>query len=155
MTTIVYRDGLMAGDGRETSWEKGESTFIIRDDCVKIHRLPDGRLFGAARTSEDINVLHDALVAACDPEARNKWPNPKVEDINAMVIDTDGSIHVYEGARWEKVDMPYYSVGSGSRYAFPALFVGADARRAVEAGMRFDPYSGGKVTTLSLKQPRS
>lgn len=151
MTTIVYRDGVLAGDGRETAWEKGESTYIIRDDCVKVVRLPDGRLFGASRTSEDIAVLLDALTASCDAECHNKWPTPKLEDINALVIDLDGTIHYYEGHRWDKVDMPYYAVGSGSRFAMPALFVGADAVKAVEAGMRFDPFSGGKVTSLQLK----
>lgn len=151
MTTIAYRDGVIAGDGRETSWEQGESTFIIRDDCVKVVRLPDGRLFGGSRTSEDIARLLDALIAACEPESRNRWPNPSLDDINAIVVDTDGTIHVYEGTRWEKVDMPYYAVGSGARAAFPAMFAGADAKKAVEAGIRFDPFSGGKITTLKLK----
>lgn len=151
MTTIVFRDGVMAGDGRETSCEKGESTFIIRDDCVKVHRLPDGRLFGASRTSEDIARLHDAMIEASQPGAQDRWPNPKLDDINALCIDNDATIHVYEGRRWETVEMPYYSVGSGSRFAFPALDAGADAVKAVEIAKKRDPYSGGDTIFLRLK----
>lgn len=151
MTTIAYRDGHMAGDGRETAWEKGESIFIIRDDCVKVYRLPDGRLFGGARTSEDISRLYDALLDSCKEGANDRWPCPKLDDINAICVDTDGTIRTYEGRRWEITTMKYYAVGSGSYAAFVAMDAGASAERAVELAKGRDPYSGGKVTVLALK----
>ena len=151
MTTIAYRGGVMAGDGRETSCEKGESTFVIRDDCVKVFRLPDGRLFGGSRTSEDIARLHDALLESCKAGANDRWPSPKLEDINAICVDTDGAIRVYEGRRWELVELPYYAVGSGARAALPAMDAGADAVGAVLIGTKRDPFSGGKITELKLK----
>lgn len=154
MTTIAYRDGVMAGDGRETYVEEGESSMVARDDCVKIHRLPDGRLFGASKTSEEINVLHDALLNGLTQDPVKLWPTPKLEDINAMVIDTDGTIYAYEGVRWERIEEKYFAVGSGSRFAFPALDAGATALRAVEIGVKRDPFSGGKVSTLTLKVPK-
>ena len=154
MTTIVYRDGVLAGDGRETSHEEGESSFIIRDDCIKVYRLPDGRLFGAARTSEDIARLYDALMEACANDSPNRWPCPRLEDVNAICVDTDGVIRVYEGARWEVVNMPYYSVGSGARFAFALLDAGHSAEETVKFTMGRDPWSGGKITTLKLKQSR-
>lgn len=150
MTTIAYRTGVIAGDGRETYVEEGESSMVARDDCVKVHRLPDGRLFGGSKTSEDINVLHEALLAGIKQEPPDKWPTPKLDDINAMVIDNDGAIYSYEGLRWEKVTEDYFAVGSGSRYAFPAMDAGATAQMAVEIGVKRDPYSGGKITVLQL-----
>lgn len=145
MTTIAYRNGVIAGDGRETFIEEHESPMINRDDSVKVHRLKDGRLFGAARGSEEIDRLYEAL-----QKGEEKWPCPKLEDINAMVIDTDGTIWVYEGAKWVKHDGDYYSVGSGARFAFPAMDAGADAETAVKIGIARDPYSGGKITVLRL-----
>ncbi len=151
MTTIAYRDGVLAGDGRETYIEDRESSMVARDDCVKIHRLPDGRLFGGSKTSEDINILHEKLIQSCAWwHFWNRWPTPKLDDINAMVIDTDGTIYSYEGARWEEVTEPYYAVGSGARFALPALDAGACALRAVEIGAKRDPFSGGRITSLTL-----
>lgn len=151
MTTIAYRAGVIAGDGRESYIEEDESAMVARDNCIKVHRLPDGRLFGGAKTSEEINILHDALIKSCGwRRFWNRWPTPKLEDINAMVIDTDGAIYAYEGARWERIEEPYFAVGSGSRYAFPALDAGADALTAVQIGVKRDPFSGGLITSLGL-----
>ena len=75
MTTIAYRNGVMAGDGRETQIAEGESALIIRDTDRKVFRLKDGRLFGAAKTSEDILRLYNSL--------KNGTPLPKLEDVNA------------------------------------------------------------------------
>jgi hypothetical protein len=151
MTTIAYRAGIIAGDGRESYIEDHESAMVARDDCVKVHRLPDGRLFGAARTSEEINILHEALIRSCKWwHFWTKWPEPKLDDINAMVVDKDGHIHSYEGGRWESVDAPYFAVGSGARFALPAMDAGATAEDAVRIGMRRDPFSGGRLTTLRL-----
>lgn len=151
MTTIVYRNRVMAGDGRESYIEEHESAMVARDDCVKVHRLPDGRLYGAARTSEEINILHEALIRSCKWwHFWTRWPEPKLEDINAMVVDTDGTIWSYEGARWEQVDGDYHAVGSGARFAFPALDANATAEEAVKIGIKRDPFSGGKITLLQL-----
>lgn len=146
MTTIAYRAGVMAGDGRETAIEEGESTIIMRDDCVKIHRLPDGRLFGGSRGSEEIDRLLHAL-----QEGKEKWPTPKLEDINAMVIDLTGRIWCYEGGSWQRERAEYFAVGSGARFALPAMDAGATSLQAVKIGRKRDPFSGGKITVLRLR----
>lgn len=147
MTTIAYRDGVIAGDGRETAGEDGYSTIIIRDNAIKVYTLPDGRLFGGSRTSEDIAILYDAL-----KDGVVKWPSPELGDINALCIDTDGKIYFYEGNKWEHVDTEYYSVGSGSVFAFAAMDAGASAVEAVEVGKKRDPFSGGAVHSEVLKR---
>lgn len=146
MTTIAYRAGVLAGDGRETYIEEGESAMVNRDNCVKVHRLPDGRLFGAAKTSEDIERLYRKLVAG------DKFPTIHLDDVNAMVIDLKGRIWGFEGRLWIPIDAPYYAVGSGSRYALPAMDAGADAVKAVKIGCKRDPFSGGKITVLRLRR---
>lgn len=145
MTTIAYRDGILAGDGRETFVSEGESPMVNRDDCIKIFRLQDGRLFGAAKTSEDIERLYRAL-----KKGKTKWPTPKCDDVNAMVVDLKGGIWSYEGRVWIKVETDYYAVGSGSHFALPAMDAGASAVEAVEIGCKRDPFSGGTITSLAL-----
>lgn len=144
MTTIVYRDGVMAGDGRETIQnDEHSSYYILRDNCIKVWRLPDGRLFGAAHGSECIERLRDALMKGLPP--------PKLEDIAGMVVDRRHRIWLYEGNIWQPVPkMKYYAVGSGSILAFSALDAGASAIEATKIAAKRDPFSGGKIHWVKL-----
>jgi len=143
MTTIIYRDGVMIGDGRESmGGDEGESAMIIRDDCVKAIKLKDGRLFGGSKTSEDIERLYRSIVAGKKP--------PKCEDVNAMLIELDGTILNYEGHIWQKITLPFYAVGSGAIYAFPLLKAGLPLRKVIEIVLTLDPFSGGLITEVEL-----
>lgn len=144
MTTIVYRDGIMAADGRETIQnDEYASFYILRDDCVKVWKLKNGSLFGAAHGSEDIERLYRAL-------KKGKKP-PKLECIAGLMVDKKGRITLYEGRIWQSVTAPYYSVGSGSILAFSALDAGASAEDACRIAAKRDPFSGGEIHTVSLK----
>jgi len=142
MTTIAYRDGILAGDGRVTEIEERESSYVLHDNDIKVFKLKDGRLYGGSRSSEDILRLYYSLV--------NNTPPPKLEDINALLVDTKGKLYLYEGHLWQPLSDLYYAVGSGSRFAFPALDAGATAIEAVKIGIKRDPYSGGKITVVRL-----
>lgn len=142
MTTIVYSNRIMVGDGRETFSGDDESTMIVRDDCVKVFKLKDGSLFGGARGSEDIERLHRALLTGKKP--------PKLDDINAMRVDPKGRIWSYEGRIWQAITLPFYAVGTGAIFAFPLLKAGLEPRKVVEIVLTCDPYSGGLITEVSL-----
>ena len=145
MTTIVYRDDVMAGDSRETDGPDS-NPIILRDDCIKVFRLPDGSLFGASDSSESIERLHKALI--------DNLPPPKLDNINALLVKPDGTIWQYEGNIWQAIHQPYHAVGSGSMFALPAMDAGASAVEAVEIGIKRDPFSGGKVTHLRLRKKK-
>lgn len=145
MTTIAYRDGVLAGDGRETCQnDEHSSWYKITDSCVKVFKLKDGRLFGAAHGSEDCERLHRSLV--------DKTPPPKLEDVEGIMIDLRGRIWRYEGNIWVHVKTKYYSTGSGSIHAMTAMDCGATAIEAVKAGIKRDLWSGGKVTAVRLRK---
>lgn len=146
MTTIAYRNGILAGDGRETNISDDESAVVLTDKCTKVFRLDDGRLYGGSRGSEDITRLHQALM--------KKAPLPKLDDINALLIDTHGRIWLYEGSIWQPIKARYYAVGSGSVFAIGAMDAGASAIEAVRIGIKRDPYSGGKVSHVRLRGHR-
>ena len=142
MTTIAYRDGIMVADGRETYIEEHESSYIIGDEDVKICRLPNGNLFGGSKTSEDIERLKFAML--------NKRPLPKLDDVYAIMVDKKRKIWIYEGRIWQQVDSKFFAVGSGARFAIPAMMAGASALKAVKIACSLDPFSGGKITVLRI-----
>ena len=147
MTTIAYRAGIMAGDGRETIQnDEHSSWYVLQDKCHKVIKLKDGRLFGGAHGSESIVRLENAL--------KQGLPPPKLEDIAGLLVDTKGAMWLYEGNMWQRVKGPYYAVGSGSILAFAAMDAGATAIEAVTIAARRDPFSGGKVTAVRLKRAR-
>jgi hypothetical protein len=144
MTCITYRNGIMAGDGRETVIEDHESSYVNRDDDVKVFRLEDGRLFGASKTTESCIRLYESLVKGFGP--------PKLEDINALLVDTRGRVFFFEGIIWQPIKVPYYAIGSGARFALPAMDANASAIQACKIGMKRDPYSGGKMVVVRLRK---
>jgi hypothetical protein len=145
MTTIAYRDGVMAGDGRETMQnDEHTSWYRLTDKCVKVYKLKDGSLFGGAHGSEDITRLHLALLKTLPP--------PKLEDIAGLRVDPKGHIWLYEGNIWQRVHAPYYAIGSGAEFALAAMDAGVSAVRAVKIAIGRDLWSGGKVTAVRLKR---
>lgn len=138
MTTIVYRDGVLAGDSRVTI-----DDMVSTDKQTKVHKLRDGRLYGWAGGVEDAERLRQAL--------RKNAPPPALQEISALLIDTDGAIHLYEGNIWiEQKGEPYYAVGSGAPYALGALDAGCSALDAAKIAIKRDINSGGKVRTVKL-----
>lgn len=146
MTTIVYRAGVLACDSRETqtNGEPGDLGYIVRDHCKKIYRLRDGRLFGAAHSSEDGDRLLMAL--------QKKQIPPALDDVEGLLIDLEGNMTLYQGHIWVPVKEPFYAIGSGARFAMVALKMGASAPKAVKAALTMDMYSGGPIQVLKLRR---
>jgi hypothetical protein len=136
----------MAGDGRETVQNDDKSSWIIiRDNCVKVWKLPDGGLFGAAHGSECIERLRLALV--------NNHPAPKLDDVAGLLVKPNGTLWLYEGSIWQPLTgFKYYAVGSGAIHAWTAMDAGKSAREAVRLAMRRDMFSGGKITAVHLNK---
>ena len=143
MTTISYKNGVLVGEGREVACSDDESSVIIRDNCVKVFKLPDGSLFGGAHSSEDIERLFKAL--------QLKQVPPKLDSIAGLRIDKQRRIWLYEGNIWQHITgVSYYAIGSGAVFAIAAMDAGATALEAVKIGIKRDPYSGGKITQVKL-----
>lgn len=140
MTTIVYRDGILAADTRAT-----HSGSILPERNKKVHRLRDGRLFAwcgdAGLGQRVLDHFNDPSKAA--PEISDKG--------GALVIGLDGSIWTYEyNAMLLARGAPYRAMGSGRCEAYGALAMGASARRAVSVAAMFDTGTGGGVMWLRL-----
>lgn len=140
MTTIAYKDGVIAYDSQVT---RGE--IITYDDYDK--RIDQkGVTFVFTGAVSDF----DALVAAyfgAKPEG--------VIDATAMVVN-NGKVWIFavdnETGPWHfplSMDQPY-AIGSGLAYALAAMDMGADPERAVQAAAKRDTATGGRIRTLKV-----
>jgi ATP-dependent protease HslVU (ClpYQ) peptidase subunit len=137
MTTVAYRNGVLAADSLVTT---GDTK--LPELKRKVWKLRDGRLFGGAGDSETIEYLKASINDGVEA--------PKLSGVEAILVDTYGAVTIYEGKAWVRVSSPYVALGTGSTIALTAMWMGADAKTAVKAGIKFDRNSGGRVYAVKL-----
>lgn len=142
MTTIAYKDGILAGDQRLS----GDS-HIWHDKSRKVFRLRDGSLFGACGDNGAGEVLLRGLKkGVLCPEL------PKDAEIDAILVTAEGKVLLWEAGIWMKWPEPFVAIGSGRTFALAVMRLGHDAVTAVKAGVAGDVHSGGRVQTVKLKR---
>jgi hypothetical protein len=161
MTTIAYKDSIMASDSAcSDDWQ-----FLSR--VVKIVRLASGGLFGAAGDA-DVRSIVDLLAKVKTPAGMpSKKQIEELEtDFSAIVVLPKGRVYnVYceyidagngrwSGGLFEVLD-GYYSVGSGAQAAMAALESGKSAKDAVLVACRRDFFSRPPVHVMPLLQPKA
>lgn len=139
MTTVAYRDGIIASDSLITS--------------------------GGARaglTARKIRKIGGALVAGCgfigELERFVSWVAGGMKgddplrggETTALLIAPGQPLLMFAGAGPWAVESDFIAMGSGEDFAFGAMAHGASAVEAVEIAIRFDVYSGGPVRTIKL-----
>ena len=141
MTTVAYRDGVLAGDTKVT-----EGETVVDDKQRKVYKLRDGCLYGFAGNLEDGLRLLRALRKDLDAH-----PSGLVE-FSALLVYPDGEVGLYEGNTWVKQKGAYFAIGSGAVCALSAMDAGAGAVEAVKIGIKRDLRSGGRVMSVRLKK---
>lgn len=141
MTTIAYKDGIIAYDGLVTA-----GGTILYDDFDKMRERDGVQFFGAGATSE-INELIGAY-----------FGDEITGDCNAtLIVANDGSlasVGYFDGKVCStplRTDRPY-SIGSGADHALTAMDMGATAYQAIEMATKRDTGTGGKIRTITVKQ---
>ena len=144
MTTVAWRDGIMAAD---TQSIKGDMKAI---GCIKLFKTTNTRgktvLLGISGDYLEA-MLYVEQYGGCFEEPPQK-------------VTGDVDILIWDGKRlWEDSSLQhpvlvpkckYYAVGSGASVAMGAMFMGASAKEAVSAAIAIDAMSGGRVVTMSL-----
>jgi ATP-dependent protease HslVU (ClpYQ) peptidase subunit len=142
MTTLVYRDGILAADTQITY-----GGMRIPGHATKIHKLPDGSLYGFVGSLETGELMRKALLCD-DPESR---PDLKVDTYEGLILTATGKMLFFEDRGWIPLKLPYIAMGSGMSYAFGAMAMGATAPEAVKVSMKLDGGTGGKCKQLKWK----
>ena|ERR1700694_4242478 len=137
MTTIAYRDGILAADGRVT-----DGHLILTDECKKIRRLSDGALFALAGD----DVYEEKIVEILEDMDS---PLPQGKDFTAILVDTEGRLSIYSGVgdRFLPWYADFAAFGSGAEIAYGAMQMGASAEQAVVAACARNTTTGGAIQT--------
>lgn len=141
MTTIAYKDGVIAYDSRITNGS------LISDDnaCKKLVSRGVVFFFTGACADEQAFVDH--------------YHGTKTAtglDVGAMVVDS-GRVYIAgfdkdENELWkQEITDRYYATGSGESFAWTAMDLGCSARQAVEMAKKRDTGTGGRVRTHKVK----
>lgn len=133
MTTIAYRDGVLASDSCASDDQQ-----MMR--FTKLHRM-GGYVFGFCG---DAHACHEFVTRFKGGTALSSM---KVKgDLSALILMPDGSC-----MRWDNrggafpIEDKFAAIGSGAGVAIGAMHFGADAREAVKAACKYDPGSAGPV----------
>lgn len=151
MTTIAYRDGILAADSKAY----GGKFCASPGEKSKLHRIAKGRLKGWLVGISSNSVGADTLLL--DWIARGA-PLPTSGDMRPdefviLALAPDGSLYLandnlgFSGP----ITSAYYAIGSGADFALGAMAMGASAAQAVATAALFDPHTGGAVHTLKLE----
>lgn len=142
MTTIVYRNGIIAGD--TAVFDRG----VYCGTTCKISRAPDGTIGGCAGALAVLSNFEAWMDSGADGEPPQI---PASEDSECIWVRPDGSVWwAGPGSRATCLQGEYFAVGSGFSVAMGALAMGADAMRAVEICADLDSQTRRPLQSLTL-----
>lgn len=166
MTTIAYRDGILAAD---SLGDRGG----LRTVCDKVYQVSgdcDGAIGVLIAGSGIVWRIQD-IVKQCEKMALENtsprlWPfiasnfydahHDRASDDTPsclLIEQSTGNVVWLEGPRFKPVTFPhdYLSIGSGRDFALGAMAQGATAQKAIEIACSLDTYSGGPVVAYDCK----
>lgn len=140
MTTIAYKDGVIAYDGRQVRNDR-----VVSDSAQKC-QVVDGVSFFLSGAVCDEKALIAAYFGT---------PSPLPVECSGYVVDGGKLMmigHDDTTGIWKQDLDPANpdAMGSGAPYALAAMDMGANAEQAVRAAMRRDIYTGGTVRTVTI-----
>lgn len=140
MTTVACDGVTMASDGLIT-----EDDRVSLSDYRKVFLLVDGRIAGFAGNCYNWQPFVDWLNSGGDV--------PKVDEgFSCLVLSPDGSLKSYDQFGRSFPEKSPAAIGSGARFALPAMDLGKSARDAVAYACSRDIYSGGEITAIAIKE---
>lgn len=142
MTTIAYKDGIIAYDSRLS----GGDNFILSDEFEKKVVVDKITYFFSGAVSDQKEFID--LYQRNDHSKRENCPN-----ITALIY-RDSLLYLSGFAEDRLYVMPVTyaceAIGSGWQFARAAMIMGASASEAVKTAMKLDMCTGGYVTEFVL-----
>lgn len=162
MTTIAYRDGVMAADTRVVNGADminlGEQRKIHEPGEEEYWSVNGDRIicFGLSGSLTDLLAFKELLSEGVT--FKTKAPDHLVGDSNLLCVGEQGNVWMVSAYKQRDGSMaftvssvqPPFAIGSGSVYASAVMAVGKSAVDAVKAACKLDVYSGGRIETWEL-----
>ena len=144
MTTLAYRDGVLASDSRMMQADTISAIYV-----PKVFRTSDCRLLGICGDLTECMRLVECLMR---PERDRKGCDAPEMGASDRVVEvlSRTRIRLWEGRGSALLTTTRAAWGSGSPAALGAMYQGANARTAVKIAMKIDPYSGGPIRSVAL-----
>lgn len=155
MTTVAFKAGILAADSRAT--EDDESA---KSNCIKLWRIQSrvepvkGDVLLACSGDEFAAVLFkEWLESGGDPQLHARGVTDE-DNFDALVVHRSGIYNANRLCCLVKTIEAYWAHGSGRQGALVAMNMGASAVKAVREAARVDPFTGGRVVSMSLDDPK-
>lgn len=147
MTTICYRNGILAADSRAYSGGKapiGSKTKIFHNPELK---LAGGCSTTAVGFGERFWMWLTGEIG--DQDFKESQPE---EGFTALTIQ-DGEVFIYEDSPFPTgpLKADYFAIGSGREYALGAMEMGASALEAVRVACKHDVWSAEPLLAIDLR----
>ena len=140
MTTIAWDGRTLAADSLGVL---GDSLKVVSH---KLMCFPDGRLLGCCGRMSDKMLVCEWLLHGGE--------KPLLDDSFAAILvePTGQAFRLEESLVFITMHEPFHACGSGRDFAIAAMALGKTACEAVALAMQFDPWTGGAVEWLTLKE---
>ena len=143
MTTIAYRDGVMASDSG--CWH-GDA---LHPWAQKLLRGPDGTLYGGLGSAAAVNTFFEWVEGG----SVGPMPTPtRLDDdrstFQVLIVPPSGRAKALNHDGYEHFGGPYVAVGAGAPTVYGALFMGATAEQAIEAALMHGSGAVGLVQSI-------
>jgi hypothetical protein len=140
VTTVAYRWGVLAADSRMMNggWKH-------RYAAEKLFRLPDGGVAAVTGT------YAEAVAFVTWLQGGEVGDKPSISESTVIRLRKNGTLTIYEGNASFNVTTEFGAWGSGSPAANAAMYMGADAAKAVEIAALLDDCTGGEVFTMKCE----
>lgn len=156
MTTIAYKNGVIAADSQVTVESEGGgarnfATKKLFPATVLIKGAMTDVILATAGESAPGSLFVEAWGSGKTlPEVRELFTYSEA-DFSILVVSPEGLFEVDKWCVLEPVYEAFYAIGSGSKLAMGAMEAGASAQKAVEIACRRDPYTALPIVTMRLK----
>lgn len=149
MTSIAYKDGIVAADSREI-WAGSISR------CAKLFRKRVARrdvVFATAGDSYTGMIFVDWYGSGPTLPAAFSHLD-KDDDFEVMILDRGKVFVANRHCRPLQIDLPFFALGSGTDACMAAMHCGKSAREAIRVACLIDPNSAPPIVTMSAPWKR-
>jgi ATP-dependent protease HslVU (ClpYQ) peptidase subunit len=138
VTTIAYRDGVLAADSLVT--EGNRRVGMVTKVFAK-----NGVVAACAGCLAHMHAFRDWFLNGMSGDPPSLLNGDSESD---AIIIYRGRVVTWSKLGWDMMRSDFYAIGSGAGPALGAMAAGATAEQAVVAAITLDVWSGGDITVL-------
>lgn len=148
MTTIVYRDGVMAADSRAFAGDRNPIGYKTKIRAMLVEDV--AYLVGVSSPAPGYGeAVLNWFEAGMD--IHDTPPMPE-QGFTLLAVDAAGQGYYAANSFYLSgpLENDWWAIGSGDEFAIGALTSGSDAADAVRVASLYDQWTGGPIHTLTF-----